>query len=261
MKKTIPALLFLTLFISVTAMAKAPMGGLLDGVEAGPDGKIDILTIFAHQDDESIYGGGAILLAMKDPRVRLHILCLTLGDLSEAKDVLGISGEHLGRIRSEELETAASVYGEVEVIQFKYHDQGLASADQEKLIGEIVRVIESTGAEVVITHDPLGVTGHTDHMTCSRVAIEAFGRSGARVLYHPTLPPSLYRVLMMISPVAGGVAEPALPTFRVDIKSVKKLKRMACYAHASQMRFSDVGRVTEIMLSLRHEYYTLAQKK
>ena len=112
----------------------------------------------------------------------------------------------------------------------------------------------------MITHDPAGFTGHSDHVTCSRAATEAFKKSNAKVLYYPTLPPSLYGISRMLSPFEEEV-EPALPTIRVDIRSVKKLKRMTCYAHASQMRFSSVGQVTELMLLLSHEYFALADKK
>jgi LmbE family N-acetylglucosaminyl deacetylase len=260
MRRHVTWFLFALLFSVSASAAKVPEGEILDGVEPGPDGMIDILTVFAHQDDESIYGGGAVLKAMKDERVRLYILCLTLGDMSEAKDHLGISMDHLGRIRSEELETAAAVYGAQEVIQFSYHDQGLESADQERLIREIKEVIERVGAEIVITHDPPGVTLHPDHITCSRVATEAFKKSSAKVLYYPTLPGWAYRIVTGMSPFEGDI-QPATPTFRVNIKDVKKLKKMAIYAHASQMHFSDVGFSADMMLLFDYEHYTLADSK
>ena len=77
-----------------------PEGDLLQGVQPGPDGKINILTVFAHQDDESIYGGGAVLKAMKDPRVRLHILCMTFDQTSDAIKNLKITPDHSGKIRA-----------------------------------------------------------------------------------------------------------------------------------------------------------------
>jgi len=52
-------LIFMGLCMTLSASAWAvPKGDLLEGVRPGPDGMIDVLTVFAHQDDESIYGGG-----------------------------------------------------------------------------------------------------------------------------------------------------------------------------------------------------------
>jgi len=185
--------LILIILISSSAMAREPVGDLLEGVNPGPDGMIDVLTVFSHQDDETIYGGGAVLKAMQDPRVRLYILCMTFDQTSGAKDRLEITPDHIGRIRAEELETAAAVYGATEVIQFKYASRTLGSVAPEKLISEIKEVIDRVGAEIVITHDPVGFTGHWDHVTCSRAATEAFHRSNADVLYYPSLPMWLSR--------------------------------------------------------------------
>ncbi len=253
--------LFVVLVFSFSARAAGIQeGSLLDGIEPGSDGKIDVLTVFAHQDDETIAGGGTLLKMKQDERVRLHILCLTTGDMSDAKNRLKISREHMGRIRIEELETAAAVYQAEQVIQFSYHDQGLESADQENLIEEILEVIDRTGAEVVLTHDPLGITRHPDHITCSRVATEAYRRSTAKRLYYKTLPAWEYSIRSTITPFRGE-AERSRPTVKVDIRRYRKLRRMAFYAHASQTQFSLVGPAADLSLMEKYEYFTLADLK
>lgn len=243
--------------LAAAAHARVPMGGLIEGIEPGPDGMIDVLTVFAHQDDETIPGGGTLIKLSKDPRVRIHIACLTLGDMSEAKDFLKITPEHLGQIRSRELETAASVLGAVEVIQLDYHDQGLEGADQEELVRKVREIIASTGAEVVVTHEPAGVTRHPDHVTCSRVATEAFSRTGAKRLYYVTLPRSLYASRYLITPFKAE-AKPVFPTLKVDIKRELKLKRMAMCAHATQRHFSLVGMVMVEIGMINREWFALA---
>ena len=80
------------------------------------------------------------------------------------------------------------------------------------------------------------------------------------MLYYPTLPTWLYPMLIAASPYEFE-AEPATPDFMVDIRPVKKLKRMACYAHASQMQFTGVGWQTDLMLLKRYEHFALAAKK
>ena len=112
--------------------------------------------------------------------MKVHILCLTLGDKSEANEILKITPETQGKIRSQELRAAAVVLGADEVIQLDYHDQGLTGADQKQLLDKIAGAIAKTHAEVVITYGPDGITGHPDHKTCSRVVTEAFkGQHGA----------------------------------------------------------------------------------
>ena len=48
MKKFIAAI---GLTVAISARAAVPAGSLLDGVKPGPDGKIDVVTIFPHPDD------------------------------------------------------------------------------------------------------------------------------------------------------------------------------------------------------------------
>jgi len=260
MGKKIIVCIFLVLGFSLSAAARVPEGDLLQGVTPGPDGKIDILTVFAHQDDESIYGGGAVLKALEDPRVRLHILCLTFDQTSDLPEKFGITADQYGRVRVKELETAAAVYGAVEVIQFRYASHTPPQVDPEKLIAEIKDAMERTGAEIVLTHDPAGFTGHMDHLATSRAATEAFKRSQAQVLYYPTLPLYLYRPFLYYN--AGRLpVRPAKPDFRVEIKAEKKLKRMACYSHASQMRFTSVGTLTNFFLIFDHEYFSRGPTK
>lgn len=242
------------LFLSAPTYGRAPEGSLLAGVRPGPDGRIDVLTVFAHQDDESIFAGGTLLKLKEDPRVRLHMLCLTLGDLSAAMDKLGITSRHQGEIRTEELKTAAAVYRADEVIQFEYRDKGLQDADHEELVSRVAGVMERTGAEVVITHDPAGVTGHPDHRACCRATTEAFGKSSAQKLYYVTVAPWLYAVIY------GGGPDYARPTIRVDISEQLKLKRLAMYSHATQKHFSAVGPAMDVMGLFRHEYFALARR-
>lgn len=237
-----------------------PEGNLLDYVQPGEDGKIDAILVFAHQDDESIYGGGAVLKMMKDPRVRLYIMCLTFDQNSPARENLGISEDHIGRIRVKELEAAAAVYGAEEVIQFMYHHRTLPEVDREKIVADIKEVIDRVDAEIVITHDPAGITGHPDHVTCSSITTEAFETSNAKVLCYPTLPKWAYSIATKFNGY-GTNGVPALPDFKVNIKEVKTLKRMACFAHASQMQFSSIGRTTRMQLIPNYEYWTLAAKK
>jgi len=248
--------IFLTAFV---AKAETPTGSLLDGLAPGPDGKIDVLTIFPHQDDE-FYAGGTLLKMKQDPRVRIHIACLTLGDKSDARFWLHVDPDTLGRVRSGELVSAAAVYNAMEVIQLDYHDQGLKGADQAELDRKILDIINRTGAEVVITHDPSGLTRHPDHVFGSAAVTRAFPQSNAKRLYYATQPEWIYLPTSTITPFHEK-GKHLKPTIKIDISDYLLLKRLAVYEHVSQARFSLVGLTVEQSLLVPYEWFSLGMEK
>lgn len=250
-----------SLLMTTGAWAAIPEGDLLSGVRPGADGKIDVVTVFAHPDDESFYVGGTLIKLKQDPRVRLHVLCLTIGDKDRAGKRLGISPAELGRIRVEELRAAANVMNADSAEDLGYPDQGLASADYPTLVARILEVLQKYGAELVITHDPYGISGHPDHVTCSRAAGEAFKQSGAQKLFWVTMPPVRYAVNALFS-VARPDALHARPTLQVNIAAQKRLKDLALHSHASQARFSfwNALAMKEDLL-YHHEFFCPADSK
>ena len=259
MKKSclITSLIFL---LSFSAQAAVPYGDLLEGVAPGPDGLIHVVTMMSHPDDESVFAGGTLIKLKKDPRVRLSLVCLTLGDASDARFFMVKSKEEMARIRTEELQAAGRELGADEVIQLSYHDQGLKPADQEKLIAELADILARTGANVVITQDPGGITRHPDHVTCSRAVTAAYRRSSASRLYYATLPRWKYLTAALTSPFFES-GKPAMPTLRVDISAELPQKRQAMLAHESQMRHSLVGLNLPQYYFSRTEYFALADAR
>jgi N-acetylglucosamine malate deacetylase 2 len=249
------------LALGLAGCARYPEGSLLDGVRPGADGRIHVIAVFAHPDDESFYTGGTLIKLRKDPRVRLHLLCLTNGNRDEAKDTLGISGEMLGRLRVKELESAALVLGADTVACPGYDDQGLAGADHALLLGLVQDAVRKAGAHVIITHDPYGLSGHEDHIVCSRVATEAFGATDAQRLYYVTMTPARYRFNLLFA-LSDSPAEKSVPTMRVDVRAEKTMKRLALYAHVTQHHFSfwNALAMREDML-FDYEHFTLAGAK
>jgi N-acetylglucosamine malate deacetylase 2 len=252
--------LLLAALLAGAAQAAIPEADLLAGVAPGPDGMIDVVNIMSHPDDESAYAGGTLAKLKKDPRVRLHVVCLTVGDMSDARWFMQISKEEMARVRTKELNDAARALGADEVIQLSYHDQGLKPADREKLIADVVEIMQRTGAEVVITQDPGGVTHHPDHVTCSAAVTAAFPRGPASRLYYATLPPGRYLYGTLTSPFHEP-GKPAKPTLQVDISAELPQKQKALEAHVSQMRHSLVGLVASPYKTDNLEYFALAAQK
>ncbi len=249
------------LFLAASAWARAPQGDLLEQAVPGPDGKIHVVTVFAHPDDETFYEAGTLLKLKQDPRVVLHIVCLTVGDMDVAKDRLRITPERLGRIRVRELEAAGAVLGADEVISLGYHDQGLAAADAAVMVRQVQEVLDRVGAEIVITHDPYGISGHPDHVTASRVAKQAFEQSQARRLFYVTMPKTRYFVNSLFS-TFHGPAERVYPSLRVNVRGEKRLKKAALFAHSTQAHFSFWnGLAMKEDLLYNFEYFALAESK
>jgi LmbE family N-acetylglucosaminyl deacetylase len=241
------------LIFAWTTFAGVPEGSLVDGVRPGPDGKIDVVTMFPHQDDETIFAGGTILkLKHKNPEVRVHIVCFTLGELSAAKDRLKITPELQARIRTDELRAAATVLGADQLIQLDYHDQGLAAIGQDQLVKKCLEMMEQTGAEVVITYGPDGMSGHIDHRTLSAAVTEAFGQSRAQKLYYAALPKSLGPLYKAVNKFGYTEA-----TLKVDVRPYKKLKKLAIYEHTTQKFFSGYLTSPNIETLYNSEWFRL----
>jgi len=246
----------LSLLLGSAALGRPREGSILDGIRPGPDGKIDVVTIFPHQDDETIFVGGTLLIAKQDPRVRTHIVCFTLGDLSSARDYLHITGEELAKIRIEELQSAATVLRVDELIQLDHPDQGLPKLPPEALAEEAREMIERTGAEVVITYGPDGMTGHSDHRALSAAVFAAFPQSQAQRLYYV----SLSRFWSGVFPNEAKL-RPQPATVKVDIAPVKKLKGLALSTHASQKFYSGWLLNLGMMNRFDHEWFARAAEK
>ncbi len=238
------------------AVAKAiPSGDLLEGVKPGPDGKIDVLTVFPHADDE-MYCDGTLLKMKQDPAVRIHFLVMTLGDLSPSKDVLGISPEKMAAIRVKEMGKVAAVVGADSYLQWELHDQGLPALPPEELASKILKVINDTHAEVIIGYGPEGIYGHPDHIAGCRAAELAFRSSPAQKLYYVNVPKALYPVYRLLSKT-----NPLPATVKVDVRKFKKMKMLAIDEETSQKYFMSWIPKLEMSLNFNYEYFTLAAEK
>ena len=249
----------LTLLIS--GCSNVPEVNLLDGVKPDANDKINVVTIFSHPDDESFYTGGTLIKLKKDPRVTLHVICLTNGNMDEAKDNLGISKDMLAKLRIEELKMAGTVLGADSVVCLNYDDQGLSTADYDELLKKIENLLHEHNASVIITNDPFGLSGHIDHITCNIIAKEAFVSSGAQRLYYITLEPWRY-LYNLVFALSKSSAEKSKPTVKVDIKNEKKMKKMALYSHVTQHNFSFWNSIAMTEdLWYNYEFFTMAGEK
>lgn len=153
-----------------------------------------MLMAFAHPDDESFGMGGAIAYYARQG-VQIALICSTNGDVGTVDPERLEGYRSIGELRLDELRCAAETLGITEVITFGYRDSGMMGtpennhpdclwqADQNVVVGRIVREIRRFRPQVVVTFDPYGGYGHPDHMYMNRATTRAFHAAGDPAQY------------------------------------------------------------------------------
>ncbi len=170
--------------------------------------------------------------------------CATNGDAGKTSGIPVSSAEELGRIRKAELRAACGVLG-IERVEFGGHDDGrLGQADDQQVIGEIVRLIRQERPDVVLTFGPEGApTEHRDHQAISGMARRAFECAGSanefpEQLMGSVLPHQARRLCFVTwpAPLPGelyqAVGHPA--HIRINAQHWNGKKREAFLSHRSQ---------------------------
>ncbi len=150
------------------------------------DGRLVLMAVFAHPDDESFGIGGTLARYGSDPDVRVALVCATRGEAGEISKPELASSERLGEVREHELRCACQTLG-VEALYFlDYRDSGmagtadnedpraLAQADFGEAVGKIVAHIRREKPDVVVTFDEHGGYGHPDHVAIHYITKEAY---------------------------------------------------------------------------------------
>jgi len=153
-----------------------------------------MLMAFAHPDDESFGMGGTIAYYARRG-VQITLICATNGDVGTV-DPEHLQGyQSVGELRLAELRCAAETLGIAEVITFGYRDSGMMGtpennhpdclwqADENVVVGRIVREIRRVRPQVVVTFDPFGGYGHPDHIYMNRATTRAFHAAGDPAQY------------------------------------------------------------------------------
>lgn len=118
-----------------------------------------VLLVISHPDDESMFFGPTIQ-ALRRAGARTHILCLSNGD-----------ADGLGAVREKELEIARKFLGvdSSEVVNDSKLKDGFKEAWPEETIAAHVEAsVRRLDANVVLTFDAKGVSGHPNHVAAYR---------------------------------------------------------------------------------------------
>lgn len=135
-----------------------------------------LLMIFPHPDDE-VYGAAGTILNLTTRGETVGLVTLTQGEKGRT---LGLADgpEELAKVRSQELKNCLEVLGIQVHEHHHFPDGGLKQHDFEELVQVCMDAISRHQPEILLTFQPNGSNGHPDHVTTSKVVIEAFERLG-----------------------------------------------------------------------------------
>lgn len=206
-----------------------------------------IVGIFAHPDDEAFGPGGTLAKWGKDNDV--FIICATRGEA-------GIGGENLAKIREKELKEAAKILGVKKVFCLGFADGTLSNSSYHLLAQKIESHLKILRPDLVITFEPLGISGHIDHIVVSLVTTFVTKKLQVipQILYYCRTKQASSKMKNYFIYFPPGYPKKAIDKV-VDIKDVWQIKLKAMYCHKSQMH--DVKRILEVIKSLPKEEYFL----
>ncbi|MEW6721464.1 MAG: PIG-L deacetylase family protein [Thermodesulfobacteriota bacterium] len=233
-----------------------------------------ILFLLAHPDDET-FGPGGTIAKYAAQGAEVHLAPATRGEAGMLGDPPVTDREHLGEVRSRELEEAAAVLGAAKVHFLGFLDGQLAGTPRELLVEAAVEAIRRVRPHVVVGFGPEGVSRHADHKTMCEVALTAFDRAGdpgwypghARTGAAPFAPFKLYQfelpreVLAAWELPLSGVPLEKLTTF-IDTAGSAETKLRAFRCHRTQHK--DVERILArpgFREFVRQETYVLARTR
>lgn len=166
--------------------------------DAAGAGRLRLMAVHAHPDDESSKGAGTYARYAAEG-VRVVVVSCTGG---ESGDILNPEVEAVPRahwdlpgLRRQEMAEAAAILG-IEHRWLGYRDSGLpadgerpdplgfAAVDLEIPVFPLVRLVRAERPQVLVTYDERGGYPHPDHIGAHRVSVRAI-EAAADPGYHP----------------------------------------------------------------------------
>jgi len=196
-----------------------------------------LLAVFAHPDDEAFRCGGTLALLARRG-VRVQVLTATRGQAGSCGDPPLCPPEELPARRECELHCACAALGIEPPLLLDYADGHLAEAEAEGLIARIAAAIRATGAQVLLSFGPDGLSGHADHVAIGCCAAEAYCRAESlAALYTVAVPASVAEALEMRQ---VRVVPDAAIALAVDVSAAWDAKLAAIRCHTTQLSASPM---------------------
>lgn len=135
--------------------------------------RLKLLAVLAHPDDESL-GFGGTLAKYANEGVETYLVTATRGERGRfGSQGKGADPFEVGRVREDELRSAARVLGVSEVTILGYPDSEVDQVPAATAIGAIAGHIRTIRPDCVLTFGPDGAYGHPDHIAISQFTTAA----------------------------------------------------------------------------------------
>lgn len=201
--------------------------------------QLRLLLILAHPDDES-FGAGGVSRLYADQGAEIALVTATRGEAGKAGEPPLCSRDELPARREAELRRAADLIGIRHLHLLDYVDKHLAEAPPDAIRRQLVEQIRRHRPHIVITFDPNGINGHTDHIAMSRFTTDAVN-AAADARWYPECGGAhrVARYLWTVLEPWEAARHPDLRhapgvDFAIDITRCSAVKRQALEAHATQ---------------------------
>jgi LmbE family N-acetylglucosaminyl deacetylase len=203
-----------------------------------------LLVVLAHPDDESM-GTGGLILRHSRADIEVNLICATRGEKGWGGKPPGARREDLSRIRTAELEAAATALAISGYELWDYPDGGVEDSNQAEITTRIGERIARLEPVAVVGWGPDGAYGHPDHIAlgrCTDAAVAAAPDAARPTLYHVAIDAPLadaYRAAMSLNGPDGG-ALPLVVKDHVDLvleltPEEVQMKLRAIDCHESQL--------------------------
>jgi N-acetylglucosamine malate deacetylase 2 len=197
---------------------------------------MNVLSIFAHPDDETMMVGGTLALLSRNG-AQVYFISATRGEGGENGEPPLCTLEELGGVREQELRCAVRALGGAGLEFLGYVDPRVGpdnqlfsySSDLALMVDQVKEMADRLDAQVIFTHGSNGEYGHPAHLfthQAVRHAVEDLGERGP-LLYtaHANYPDHP-------RPRLANKDDPA--HLIVDIRPVLKQKQAAAMCHLTQ---------------------------
>ncbi len=98
---------------------------------------------------------------------------MTHGEKGADRLERNLSPEQMGKIRTNEMQTACEILGCKCVDFYNYHDGGLDQISLEELTQKLIPQIEQYSPQIILTFGQEGISGHRDHIMIGEAVLAA----------------------------------------------------------------------------------------
>lgn len=209
----------------------------------------NVLSIWAHPDDESYCAAGLMAAAV---RAGQRVVCVTAtrGEQGSTDPERWPPGSPLAAVRTAELAACLDALGVTEHVWLDYPDGGCDQIDDREATDRLRDIVDAVRPDTVLTFGPDGGTYHPDHIAVSRWTTAAVAGSGAQLHYQTNTPEWYASLTAYVDPSIVMMAdlEPvSVPAEKCSIYVVHEGELLEAKYRAMLCQQSQVGPMLDLM--------------